>query len=34
MNAERLRDEMERKLSRIADAGAEKEVSCEPGAGD
>ena len=32
MNAERLRDEMERKLSRIADAGAEKEVSREPGA--
>ncbi len=32
MNAERLREEMERKLSRIADAGAEEEVSREPDA--
>ena len=32
-NAGRLRDEMERKLSRIADAGQEEDVSCEPDAG-
>jgi hypothetical protein len=31
-HAERLRGEMERKLSRIAVAGAEEEVSCEPDA--
>ena len=31
-NAGRLRDEMERKLSRIADAGSEEEVSREPDA--
>ncbi len=29
MNAERIRDEIERKLSRIADASAEEEFSCE-----
>jgi hypothetical protein len=35
MHAERLRDEMERKLSRIADAGPAEEVSGEPvAAGD
>lgn len=37
VNAERLREEMERKLSRIADAGPEEEVSFEPdpaGAGE
>ncbi len=33
LNAERIRDEMERKLSRIANAGPEEEVSCEPDAG-
>jgi len=32
VNAERLRDEMERKLSRIADAAPEEEISCEPDA--
>lgn len=32
-NADRLRTEMERKLSRIADAGAKDEVSLEPDAG-
>ncbi len=32
MNAERIRDEMERKLSRIADAGPAQEVSREPDA--
>ena len=32
MNAERIRDELERKLSRIADAGAPEEVPCEPDA--
>jgi DNA-binding CsgD family transcriptional regulator len=32
LNAERLRAEMERKLSRIADSGPEEEVSREPDA--
>ncbi len=32
MNAERIRDELERKLSRIADAGTPEEVPCEPDA--
>ncbi|MGO9486466.1 MAG: hypothetical protein ACLPX9_18125 [Rhodomicrobium sp.] len=32
-NAERIRDQMERKLSRIADAGTAQEVSCEPDGG-
>ena len=32
VNAERIREDMERKLSRIADAGPQEEVSCGPDA--